>query len=610
MNIENIATAAVDTSISKTELLSAFISRGDKEPSYDGNIYIHEDSKKNKNNLRKVPTQVKGKLVHGQAPETITYPVAIVDLKAYQQNGGSMYFVVYIDKETGSALQIYYSALLPFKIMQLLKDCKNTTSLSIQFTRFPDDNIEKTALFVEFFENAKLQASFAGRQLPPLEDLQKRGGLEGLTIKYGGFRYSKEHPSIPKVTNGKEMFIYANVKDIPSPIPVEYHPTVSHIVMSRELNYPVIVGDRLFFSSYQVVTQEDLSIIKVENCLTIAFPNPDNTDKSNENGRVKITVSAGGTLNQRIKSLPFIDALIKEEALTLGSVRLPVHFEKEKLEKIHYSEFDTQISTYQKIRRVLDQLHVTKDLDLDKCGDMDLWRLNALVGAVDEGATVYHVKEDLWFVSSVNIANIRVAMLCEKTEDGGYKMRDFFSNHIDIVLGYEDEEPRVPHPVSQYSVLKKDDFLRLDNIVYRTIIDDFKSIQNADELNADQANRMMLEMLKAYDENSNGDLLNAAEEINDWLLISPENSAKEIALINKMQIILRRRPLSFQDKQEISALINTSDDPTIKAGAFIILGETEEADKMLSSVDEKIRNEFKEYPLYHLYKPQEDTNNG
>ena len=48
MDLEKIATASVKTSISITDELSSFINEGDKEPSWDGNIYIYANKDKRK----------------------------------------------------------------------------------------------------------------------------------------------------------------------------------------------------------------------------------------------------------------------------------------------------------------------------------------------------------------------------------------------------------------------------------------------------------------------------------------------------------------------------------------------------------------------------------
>ena len=61
MDLEKIATASVTESISVTDILSSFINEGDKEPSWDGNIYIHVNESKRKEGIKKVPVQVKGR---------------------------------------------------------------------------------------------------------------------------------------------------------------------------------------------------------------------------------------------------------------------------------------------------------------------------------------------------------------------------------------------------------------------------------------------------------------------------------------------------------------------------------------------------------------------
>ena len=58
MDIERIATSALVSSISKTDTLRGFINDGDKEPCCAGNIYIYENSKHSKKNIRRIPTQM------------------------------------------------------------------------------------------------------------------------------------------------------------------------------------------------------------------------------------------------------------------------------------------------------------------------------------------------------------------------------------------------------------------------------------------------------------------------------------------------------------------------------------------------------------------------
>ena len=115
MNIESMAVSAVQNAISKTDYLGEQISKGDKEPSWDGSIYVYNtpaDNHKKEDYRATVPVQVKGKKMNDHSAEKIQYRVSVVDLKNYKIIGGTMFFVVYIS--SSGETKIYYNSLLPF----------------------------------------------------------------------------------------------------------------------------------------------------------------------------------------------------------------------------------------------------------------------------------------------------------------------------------------------------------------------------------------------------------------------------------------------------------------------------------------------------------------
>lgn len=181
MDIEKIATSAIITEISKTDMLSGYISEGDKEPCWDGSIYIHEDVKHTKKNIKRIPTQVKGKTVkEKKVKESIKYSISYDDLNAYMMDGGTLFFVVYIDKENGNVLQIYYTTLLPIRIMELIERKKNAYTVS--FDKFPKDNKKKIEIVVEAYAEAQRQKSYAGAKIPTIDELSIQGSLESITF--------------------------------------------------------------------------------------------------------------------------------------------------------------------------------------------------------------------------------------------------------------------------------------------------------------------------------------------------------------------------------------------------------------------------------------------
>jgi hypothetical protein len=95
--IENLAVSTVTESVTTSDYLSPFISDNDKEPSWDGHVYIYKSTNNKKDQLiGRVPVQVKGTEKGDLNKIEITYPIALTDLKNYLSDGGAVYFVVYM----------------------------------------------------------------------------------------------------------------------------------------------------------------------------------------------------------------------------------------------------------------------------------------------------------------------------------------------------------------------------------------------------------------------------------------------------------------------------------------------------------------------------------
>ena len=95
MDIERLATSAVKECLSYCDGISPFINDGDKEPAWDGHIYVYPNNKKEKlEMLGRIPVQVKGKKVDKLLGSTYKFTVEVSDLKKYANDGGVIYFVV------------------------------------------------------------------------------------------------------------------------------------------------------------------------------------------------------------------------------------------------------------------------------------------------------------------------------------------------------------------------------------------------------------------------------------------------------------------------------------------------------------------------------------
>lgn len=137
-NKEILGVSAVERLVSRTDYLEPFINRNDREPSWDGfiNVYNHAGNHSKHDMVGRVYVQVKG---HGCEDVDVvrkSFAVDMADLRNYLQEGGTIFFVVYItDKEE----IVYYNSLLPYELKEIINKYSKQNSYSIRLKPFPQN---------------------------------------------------------------------------------------------------------------------------------------------------------------------------------------------------------------------------------------------------------------------------------------------------------------------------------------------------------------------------------------------------------------------------------------------------------------------------------------
>lgn len=599
MDLEKLATSAIEKEIAKTDLLSSFINSGDREPCWDGHIYIHEDKKKTKKNIKKVAAQVKGKAVRTRdAKRTISYPISCDDLRAYMMNGGTVFFVVYLNKDTGDVLQIYYVSLLPVMVKKLLDEKKSRRTISVKFHKFPADNARKTELFLNFYEESKKQVSFAGKDLPNVDDLIKKGLLENISFSYTGLGACPDTRLLPKIIDGKSLTLYANIKGGTAPIPIEYFDEITNITTSKDTNIPISVKGHIYYDKVKTIATADTIEQQIGSSVKIIGPNVDKVDSSI---KIHLNINLTGTLTEQIEALEFIIALVDNEAFNFGDAEFPAKFPQSELDRMEAYNFPEMLSNRKHIKEVLDSMNVKKDLELSKCTSDDIDNLMRIVNSIGDHRIIRGEIDEKNPGQKIKIANLTVAVVYIKA-NGGYRIYDFFGNRFDVKWAPEGMEPV---EVSQFMMMRPDDYLTLDNLDLEKVVENFKIIPPS-TTHFELSNNCMLSMLNAYDKAPNPELLNAARQMNVWLGQHTDFLSSEIVTLNRLQIELRERPLEFSEKQELYTIATTAKDEFQRLGAFLLLDEQEEARKIFDTLDEDRLNLFKGFPIYKFYKYAEE----
>ena len=82
---------------------------------------------------------------------------------------------------------------------------------------------------------------------------------------------------------------------------------------------------------------------------------------------------------------------------------------------------------------------------------------------------------------------------------------------------------------------------------------------------------------------------------------------KNTARLNELQIIKRERTLNFVEKADLYSIITSfnGENVEVKIGAYILLDEIEEAQKLLNILPKERKKQLIEYPIYTLMKQGE-----
>lgn len=606
MDLEQTATTEVIAAISKTDRLKAYVNSGDKEPAFDGNIYIYSNDKyAKKDDLKKVAIQVKGKTnAAKKIKDKIKYPISVNDLKIYMKNGGVMFFVVYIDTNARVAKQIYYSALLPMKIKEILKlndDKRN--EIGVRFKKLPTDVNNLTDIFFNFHSDAQKQFSFVGKETPTLEELKKSDKLESFSFGYVSSRGKVSHYEIPKIFANKEMYIYANVKDCCIPIPIEYYSNMEQICMSTNDNLAVSVkGVKYYNTINKTITAENI-IYRIGTCMTLIVPNLSPSELKDNDFQVKVTIDIKGSLKQRIKSLEFLIAMFDAKCFEIDGCEFPADFPESEIKALNPSVFPERLKGYKKAQRVLDKLNVTKDLDLDNLSEEDKKKLDSLILAIEDEKKISGLSKDIPLVAKYSIGNIEVALVFKRNEDGTHTLWNFFDTYLPVEQVIDEKK----YPISQFVILTTDNLITLDNINYKNIVDDFYRIDISEPL-VNSANEVMLELIKAFDIKADRIYLDTAKQLLALQMEHTEYIKQTICELNELQITARERTLNFAEKKKLYYILEKNDDDFIKVGAYLLLDEQEEASKIIETMNENQFEKFSNLPIFKFYKKSQEEN--
>lgn len=597
--IETLAINAVRDSIVLSDFLDQFITDNDKEPSWDGFVYIYNGNSRKKEMLKgRLPVQVKGTENSDLSKDEISYSVEVTDLRNYLYDGGIVFFVVYIGNN-GLTKKIYYAELPPIKLRLLLSEAKEQKTKVIKLKEFPTDGNQKATIFLNCYNNCQKQASFFEAQLLSLEQLEEQGVLEGITIPVYGYGI-KADPQEAFFKN--EVYIYAKIKGSAIPQPLELIPM--EIQTSQEINAKISVNNVPFYNTFTRTRSADRATIKIGDSFEITINAPDKS--------CKVNYKTSDKMRMIVKDLRFMLAILDTGKFELDGHDFLIPADAVDLSNFGIEQQKEMLDYYEKIVRVLDILGANGDLPISKLTDSDWRNLAILIKAFIDKEYVSGLKLDLNLIHVIQIGGFKFALVfsrCEEKEDT-YNILDFFKTKLEVQ--YNDEND-MAHPISQYSILHANDFLELSNIRFDVLLPSYQDLSSNPHI-FERANWVLLELLLAYDK-TNGSksiLLNTAKDFAEWLMSAPEDVLPyKVRLLNKLQIIRREREFSIDEVKELYAIIEDSTSrEEVLVGGYLLLGSQEAAEIHFAKLDPKLQEDFKTWPIYKFWTRTKEEQHG
>lgn len=583
--------------IEDSKVISQFIADNDKEPCWDGHLYLYADGIKDKEHLQgRVPVQIKGTEVDSFVTKKWKYKLEKADLKAYLEE--PTFFIVCQVKRDSKDRILFFRELLPDLVNKLLRDMGKNETRKTLFHPLTDDLKEFEDQLMVFLSNSKKMISFAHSNLLSMEEALKKGIKEFSFIvptKYA------DRLQLMKYLSTHSSYIYAKIsKELDVDMPLSNGP--GRFIFQRDDDGEVRVGDRVYFKGYHNEIKEGRIIIKIGNVMTINMP-MDNTDM--EQTTVKLITKAK-YLKESINEAEFGVALNDTGVLSVGKLDLKMNVH----EKEYVEELRQKLMRWKELDNVLDKLHVTKPFDLTAITDGQGKLIDLLIETVGKGNMVNLPGQETTLLFW-EIGNIKLLLWCAVGKDGMCAIGDFFDSSIRIAYKISEDETI---NVSPYSYLQLDKLWeKVDNIDFDSIIASAEEAARQHEYCYMMSNYDVLAMITAADALEKTDverskkLLEEALKLDEWLIEKEiKDKMRPLHIINKMQILKRQRELTADERQTLEDMLNEEfAEDMVKAGVYLLLDRQGDFQQLFEKMQEDEKKSVKEFPIWRFVRESE-----
>jgi hypothetical protein len=486
VNIEQAAVSYIKDKLIKTHHLSCSINECDREPSWDGFIYIYSDDgetgHKKEHMMYRVPCQVKGTLAGQGTAASIRYTVDVSDLRNYLNDKGVIFFVVSMSNDFNNR-KIFYNALSPLRLKKILESCSTQKTKTLEFNQFPEDLVKQENLLLTFAKNSKKQESFVSSDsIVSFSNLMKNDSIKTIHSSMYGF----SNLSITDFITAKDLYFFAdtNLSGVSLPVNVDS----VQIQATEKIKARIHIADTTFFHYFTRIIDKNKTVIEIGKVLII----------TNFHDEDKIELKYANPVNVRdiAESMRFLKALIEHDGFYIDGHKLDISRNKAEKCGFKLDAITRSLHFAEHCVAILDALNCQKDFEMNKLTNEDVDNLKALyIALVEKNPIPMQTSEVILYVR-LKIENLTFLLIAYSVDKDNhlYSLKDFFDESIAVGYGTDDKNVTRASP---YLFLKKNDFLEVSNVNFDKVLPSLKKYNTDKNINVYIEN-MLDEMRDAY----------------------------------------------------------------------------------------------------------------
>ena len=568
---EQRAITKIRNFIDDIESADGHLEENDKNISWDGTIDFYNDSIDKKENYEfTVDIQVKGRTIYNKKNKNkTTFDLDVVDLKNYLKKDGTLLLVVEFKDKCDDA-KVYYIDLLPYNISRCLKDASQTSTnkVRLKLKELKSSN-ELEEICRNFQINKNIQKQMSIREL-----LDNNLTLNSEAIAKFSVWDKNASNFDPSNLVGTYQYIYAMDKN-DHPIGVDYSK-----ILSVTSNVNVIVSNlskSIIFNDLKrsVDTTSDVFTFGKAFCI------------NNENKTICFNIC--GTLNDRLSQLSFIKSISKDKKFLIGNDIIELKKGISNIESLNLLE-----KRYTELKTVLKKYNINKDIDLDLWNQNDMDEFNIWINALESGNKI-RINSKISLMGVKTIQDIRISIIALRDKNSDFKVDSIWNGGKHGRYNFKATNGDVEIESSNLFLNLNEEVYIGDNINFK----EMKDVMTNYKFSKDEytlLNFQVLDIIKAYDNTNNEELLDYALFLTN-ILLSNDKESENIYYINYCQILKRMNKMSAENIEKLIEFRDKSNDDNIKICCNALIDNTVEKNHMLKKLDTDTTELLKKYPI-------------